>query len=552
VSIALAPASSAGAQPVVRVRAETRIELRAERRPARVAIVGTLRDDLGSALPDRAVDLRAIPADPAFATARVIVRTSTDGSFEGELALPTGAYTLRALFEGDDDQERVEVERPLDLDHAEVRLEVVVPSGGRIDLDRAGVDVEVTARSTEGGAGIGIELVDELDRPLGSARTDARGLARLHVPARALGGPGAGRLVVRSHADARRAQAQTEVPVVRYRATRVSLSASVRQGTPGDAVVLRGRLSDSAGPLDRKAIGIFVAGAHHATVLSRSDGTFSVPTELDDGQAGRWVVQARFDSDAPWRGSSRSAELTIDVSSTNSAPWLALGVCSLLSLLLLWLIARRSPRRAAPERAVSIVPQPPGVVAARRRRLGADRFDLSGVVLDVRGDEPIPSAEVTLETAAGPLRVPVDALGAFGLAAVPGGSATLEVIAPGYGAVRASFAFPHRGECSDLVVRLESLRGRALAALLPIAQAIAPGRRGVGVWTPRELVRRAGRAQAAALEQLAADVERAGWGREPPTADGVARIEREAGELAGKLGPPDPPTRVDESEPGSL
>ena len=53
-------AAGAAAQPRVRVRAESRIELRTERpdAPGSVLLQGVLRDDLGAPLPGREVELQ--------------------------------------------------------------------------------------------------------------------------------------------------------------------------------------------------------------------------------------------------------------------------------------------------------------------------------------------------------------------------------------------------------------------------------------------------------------------------------------------------------------
>lgn len=544
---------TAHAQPTVRVRAESRIELRAERRPEQIAVLGALRDDLGEPLADRPVEVRAIAADVALAPARAVARTRADGRFTVELALPTGAWRLVALFEGDEEHERVEVERALDLDRADVALRVTVPGGGRLDLDVASHAVQVEAQSEEGGGALTVELVDELDRPLGAETTDASGHARFAVASRALGGPGAGRLVVRSQPDARRAGAQTEVPVVRFRATSLELTASVREGKRADPVHLAGRLSDRGGPLDRKAVGIYAGGKHLATVLTDGDGRFALDTTIDGSPASRWSVIARFASDAPWRGSSASNAIEIEVASGGAGPWIWLLASIVLSVALLFFITRRAPRPAAASRAAPPAPVA-GVATGRRRGLRADRSDLGGVVLDLRDDDPIAHARVVLTGAAGVQMVPVDPLGAFHVGELAPGTWGLRVEADGFSAEATAVNVPHRGEWSALCVRLVSLRARALDAFEIVARAaVAPGRFR-GVLTPRELVRRAGaeRAHAAGMDVVAREVERAGWGPEVPTEVQVEEIERGARAAADRLAEADPIARVDEPEQGSL
>ncbi|MBW2465028.1 MAG: hypothetical protein JRH11_25490, partial [Deltaproteobacteria bacterium] len=56
--IAISCAAPAAAQPTVLVRAESRIELRTERAPNRLVLLGALRDDLGFALAGQPIHLR--------------------------------------------------------------------------------------------------------------------------------------------------------------------------------------------------------------------------------------------------------------------------------------------------------------------------------------------------------------------------------------------------------------------------------------------------------------------------------------------------------------
>ena len=114
----IATAGSVQAQPTVRVRAETRIELSAESDELGPRIRGRLYDDAGDPLPRERVTLR-VDAPDGTQTVRSF-ETDALGWFETHLPMnPDDAYEAEVLFEGDDLHERVRVRRTLDLRRAE-------------------------------------------------------------------------------------------------------------------------------------------------------------------------------------------------------------------------------------------------------------------------------------------------------------------------------------------------------------------------------------------------------------------------------------------------
>src|SRR5688500_12960904 len=213
----------AEAQPRVRVRAESRSELRTRRLPDAGVVAGVLRDDPGEPLPARPVQIRLEAVGGNGYAIREETLTDTRGEFRLEATLPIGEYILRATFREDDVYQRFEAQRRLDLHRADVRLSI--HGGGSLDLDEALHPIEVTAQSAEGGAGLQIQLLDELDRPLAEGTTDARAHVSFVLHASVLGPPGAGRLKARSRPDDRHAEAQTEVLIVRFRQTFLLLRA---------------------------------------------------------------------------------------------------------------------------------------------------------------------------------------------------------------------------------------------------------------------------------------------------------------------------------------
>ncbi len=519
--------SRASAQLSVRVRAESRIELRTEREAGRVIVIGVLRDDLGEQLADREVTLHAQSTDGVRGERRT-VRTDETGQLRAEFALPVGAYRLGATFAGDADHERVEVERALDLDRADVRLRVNVPAHGRLRLDVPEHVIDILAESAAGGAGLRVELADELGRTLGTGTTDPEGRLRFVVRSDQLGPPAAGRLVARGAADALRADAQTEVPVVRVSPTRLILALAHSRVQVGEQLRAHGRLTDHAGrPLPREAVGLFDRSEHLATVLTDESGAFDVRVEAT--HEGVRELVARYDSDAPWRESSASTVVRVEVASTSGRPlgWL-FGTMGLTALALLWLGSRgrKRPALAPPQ---GPTPRSAGVVAGQRRGR-ADRADLGGTVLDVRDDEPVAGARVSISRggAADSFRATESAqAGSFALEDLPPGAYELRIEAAGYSHCAHSLVIPHRGEWSAIRVRLDSLRDRALDAVVPVAAEYLP-QRALETATPREVLERA-RAHGAVptgLPDLTARAERAAYAAAPPTATDVEATER--------------------------
>ncbi|HEY8431279.1 MAG TPA: carboxypeptidase regulatory-like domain-containing protein, partial [Sandaracinaceae bacterium] len=491
-------------------------------------VTATLRDDLGQPLPDRPVEVQVRePGGRSLGTRRA--STDTAGAARVTFPLETGRYEIVARWLGDDGYDAVHVQQPIDLDLAYVRLAVVVGGGGRLDLDEPSHEVEVRASSAEGGAGLTVEVRDELDRELARATTDARGTARIAIASETLGPPAAGRLVVRTPGDARRARAQTEVPIVRFRTTHLELEAAAERIVRGERVSVSGRLFDSQGPIPRRAVGLFADGAHVATLLTDDEGRFARELELD-ADDGVVEVSARFASDAPWRTSASSAPVAIAIEGAGSTPWPWLAAPMIACALALGLLGRRA-RRAAPERPrrePSIAP--PGIAPARAATLGAQQRDVAGRVLDADEGTPIASATVRLRevSLASEVRAETDAEGRFALARLEGEAWTIEVTAPGYERITGSVRVPHRGQWSAMTVRLRSLRELALRKYRPVAEALAPQPQWWAFWTPHELAGRASARARAEVEALTARVEEAVYAAPHPREEDVAEIGERA------------------------
>ncbi len=537
-AIALTLPTVSVAQPIVRVRAETRIELQVDRGPT-VRITATLRDDRGDPLRDRALNVRIAQADGP-GVERASGRTDDRGRVEVDFDIQqTGTYRLEAQYAGDSSYRGVEVAQNVDLGRAHVRLLMTAESGrlDRLDLDRASHEVRVAAESEIGGANLDVRLENEMGQALASGTTGAGGTVQLTIHSADLGVPAAGRIVVRTEGDSLRAPAQTEVLVVRYRPTAVALTVAQRHVEAGRAVLVEGTLSTSQGPLARKAIGIFTGERHLETVLTDAEGRFRDRVVLEQNE-GDVPLQARFESDAPWRPEALSEPIviTIEPRGATPAPWLSIpiAVSALLLLGLWWRGRRQAPGQ--PEQRPSRRPAPPGIqLGAPGSTRQAGHTDVAGVVLDADEANPLGGAQVVLRRGDETLTQASDEDGRFLFDDVPSGRWKLRAQRAGYEAREATVELPHRGQLRGLQIRLRSLRHLVLRRFSPLAEALTPSRRWWAFWTPRELADRARGGERGAVGQVALEVEEIAYAASPPEADRVEEVGRRARRLADAI-----------------
>jgi hypothetical protein len=521
----------AQAQLTVRVRAESRIELRARLTAEGASVEGTLRDDLGAPLPGRAVRVGCLTED-GRSLGREDVRTDARGDFRHRFHAE-GTRQVRAIFTGDDGYRRIEALQRLEPGRAHVRLDVRGPAGGRLDLDREVHDLAVEATSPSGGVGLEIEVLDEVGRTVAAGLTDAASRHTFQLRSADLGPPSAGRLVVRTAGDARRARAQTELPVVRFRSSALTMEAGVDEGR----IRVAGQLADSQGPLPRRAVGIFVDGSHRDTVLTDDGGRFLRRLPAAD-LSGEVTVEARFASDAPWHTDARAEPVTLRLAPPRSAPWSWLLASIGISVGAAWWVGRTGRRPQEDEDATRPASAPGIEVGEPEGRLAAaGRRDVSGVVVDVEeGRRRIEAATVRLE-AEGRIvaEACTDARGRFAFDDLPDGRFRLEVSAAGYAAESLPVSLPHRGGLSGLTVRLESLRRRALVIYRPVAEALTSPSRWLHA-TPRELLGRTSRPPA--LEALLRRVELALYGSAPLEETDLTRLAEDADRVQAALEEP--------------
>ncbi|MEQ8454660.1 MAG: carboxypeptidase regulatory-like domain-containing protein [Sandaracinaceae bacterium] len=539
-----APPSTVRAQPVVRVRAESRIELRVERAPGEVRVTGVLRDDRGEPLTDQSVEVRV--SDAAGRTvAREVTRTGVSGQLSARFPVDPTASRLSATFSGDERYRGVDVAQQLDLGRAHVRLGLARDDGqrlDRLDLDLESHELRVRAESAEGGDGLSVTLRSEVGDLLATGTTGADGTAVLRVRSERLGPPAADRLIVATDGDERRARAQTEVLVVRYRDATLSLEATPSRLEPGAALRMEGRLYDRAGPLPRRAVGLFAERRHEPpllldTVLTDREGRFAREVTLGEGSSGTVGVRARFTSDAPWRPSAESETAPITLTPPSAAPWPWLLVpMALCALAIFWVSRRSAPEPTRASITAVPPPAPPGIEAAERRGArGAAFRDVGGRVLDSDSGTAIAAAVVTLRLGDSTRETRSDAAGAFSFSQLAEGEHRLSVDAPGYESRDAVVPIPHGGGWLDARVRLRSLRELAVRHYASVAERLAPGRRWWALWTPRELLERARRDARAEATSLTEAVERAAYAAPHPSPEDVQEIGRRSESVSRSL-----------------
>jgi hypothetical protein len=535
-------ASIARAQPTLVVRAESRIELDVVHDADGLFVTGALRDDLGVPLAgeDVSLELSHAVASTHQRGSHVltrVVRATADGTFSTHFRVEASDYVVDAAYEGASEHLGTRATRFYDLDRAHVTLRLALEGGARVDLEVPTHLLTITASSDAGGAGLEMQITDEIgSADLGHGASDADGVLRVAIASDRLGPPAAGRLVVRTHGDATRAEAQSELPIVRFRATHVSLALDRDVLGAGDELVLSGTLTDGVRPLERDAISL-VSGDHVlATVLTDDAGAFR--TTLDESAfvdlEGIVPIVARFDGAAPWVPGSESEARTIEIRRPMAIGWLWAFVPIVIAALAVRWSMRPAPGAApAPRRADGAA----GVALGARRTIVAHRFDVTGVVRDAISGEPIAGALVRTREQ----EQVTTSTGAFALVATRE-SASLVVSHPEYLPLEVALALPHRGEHEGMQVRLGNRRAAAFASLRRVAVELAPDGEIALALTQREIFEllRSRGASPPALPELVARVEVACYADVPPDDDEIARIRASAGVVLGSP-PPRPP-----------
>jgi len=524
-------AATASAQPTVTVRAESRLELDVRRDADELVVSGALRDDLGVPLAgdDVSLELSRAVASAHERGRHVLTRVitaGTDGTFSTRFTIEPGDYVVDAAYEGAPEHVGTRATRFFDLDRAHVTLRLSLDGGTRIDLGDLEQELTIVASSESGGAELAMIVASESGgAELAHGVTDASGTLHVTLTSAQLGPPAAGRIIVRTHGDATRAEAQSELPVIRFRATHTTLTISRSVLGSGDSIEASGSLTDGVAPLEREAIGIVTGDRVLTTVLTDEHGEFHATlddTAFRDLEEGPVALVARFDGSAPWIPGSESAARTLALQRPIALGWIwALVSIAIAALIVRWSLRAQTGTAIRPRRSDGA----PGVALGARRTIVAQRFDISGLVRDTISGEPIAGASVSV----GDVLLRTDVNGTFALS-VQREATSLRVEHAEYLAVETALTLPHRGEHEGMQFRLASRRAVSFAALRQVAADLAPEGEVALALTQREIFEmlRTRGASPPALPDLVARVEVACYAVAPPDDGEISGIQQSA------------------------
>lgn len=593
------PARPAGADELrVRVRGESRLEVRPGRDGGDVVLRGVLVDDAGQGLGGATVSGRLSreagaesdggPADAATETAVRGARTCEGGAARAGVHLQESAGGLALALDTDDAGRfcvRLHLEAarylatftwpgtslvvgaatsvPFDAARQALTLRFD-PAPRVLALDSARVNVEVVATVDEGGApaigrGLPLSLSDERGASLGRDVTDATGRARFTVDGALLGPPGRGELRVAFDGNVDLSSARASLDVERHAG--VTVRVPTYETSPGgkppqaevpeDGIVIACSVTTVKGAVEEGAVearvGEVVVGAapvEHG--VARPELVFSTPADAVD-------VRLRYVPTSPWLRSDGETTIRVPLSHaalSSKAPVLIAGLAVLAFFFFGRLTASaKKPKPSVEDEAAALDTHEPqaGVLVLEAADDGAAPV-WRGRVVDAHDRHGLGGANVWIEQGSFEGRTIVarartDADGHFELvgAGPSAPNATgAQLVAEARLHARHTQALPRPGELSiALVARKRAVLARLVAwarhAGHPFDARPEP--------TPGH-VRRAA-ARDAGTARWADAIEQAAFGRGDVDADVEAHIDRlrpeKANVGAGSEGPGRPP-----------
>jgi len=528
-TVVLSSAAAVSAEPSLRVRAQVSIELHTAPTPTGLRLLGTLRDDLGAPLANR--DLTAyFDAQTQRGQMRGrVARTDDTGRFGMPIACGT-ATACRATveFDGDAYHERTATSQLVETQRAELQLAFLQPRDLNVSLDAPYTQVVVQALSSVGGAHVHLALENELGRVLGTGTTDADASLQMQIDSDLLGEPGLGELVLRAAGDATRTAARASKPLVRTRGTGTALRAqydAVRQ-----ELRVTAQLHTRVGPVAQRAVGLFVDDRHLATLITDARGMAERTLGARDTrlEQGSHTLVARFESDLPGLGSSRSQPVALHVEPPprpNSAWLIAPALASIAFTI--W-SARRVQRVGASK--LSAPRQSADVqLGTSARGRTPPSHTITGKVSEADSGRAVPATLLLTGPADAQTMVSVREDGEFSSGSLATGHYRVRVLSPGYEPAAFELTIPHHGRGSDLRVALRSLRALALNAYAEVAdRAVTQGEPCTA--TVRETLAAAisGGLTGPSFEPLAQSVEQIAYARAVPFEDDLRAVQRTA------------------------
>jgi len=545
--------STLAAEPVLHVRARSRIDLQSiQRVPGGLLIRGTLVDTgLGVPIAGHTV---AISVDGEHGFYRYAEPSDGEGRFRWKVPLPLGQYTLKLAAGGDTEYAPAEpLVRTVDVGRRTPNVRIEAPR--EISVRELQLFVTVEAEDPEGDvdAGLGLSVPEPgparaVELPV-TLELDGKAIARLRtrggrvehsIDVAQLGAPGAQpMLTVRYYGDELRNAAQASRTVRVTTPTFLTLRSSSTELPWKGSVDLEGELSDSGGPVASGRVSLTVpdSGQELASVLTDESGHFRARLEGGVLRPGTRFVEARHQPVVSFREPSRSPALALELKAPEPrsavfyiSPMLLLVAFGLATLL------RRRPWRSLTKRRAAVkearaARQSAGLTEGRPRLLSNLRaphdFGLSGQVCELPAGDPVPTASVSVNAGDVDRMLAVDEEGRFAVESLPPGPIVVEITAPGFVAERFERTLPHRGELRGTRILLVPIRQKIFAAYQKVALPLFPDPALAGTWTPRELLDHVARRNLIVdeLAALTSVVEEAYFGPRLPDGTVLAQTE---------------------------
>jgi hypothetical protein len=477
----------------VRIAAATRLEGRIDKNtgsPNGVVVRGTLRDDVGSPVPNSHIEIvfyeaqgdapatlpmpRRCPEavspgahQPHFAPDEYVVDTDASGSFCIQTSLFAERGTMKLRFGGRGLYDGTAAEIPFDLSRPAVAM-AFDPEPAIVSLDRptysVGVRVSAPGVSKNGWR---VLLTDERGHALGGADVDPDGLARVEVRTDDLAGPGTGQL------SATLEGASVAGPAISHaieRHARVELEPEDAnpQGVPEDGIPIAVRASSSRGTVNSGAVEVGVGQRSVGAEVLRNGKTVVVAT-FGSAESRSIMAFLRYVPTAPWWEPGAARSITIGVRAPSS--WRRAPLILLCLAVVAWMMRGFFPRlRPRAEREPATAKPAAGDVQLVRRHRTDEGW--AGHVVDAHDGSAVAGATVEVLIPAFPgaregasgvgLQTRTDEAGDFAISAATFGSgAVLRVSAPWHAPLERPLPPP-----SKVAIPLVARRRRLLERLV--------------------------------------------------------------------------------------
>jgi hypothetical protein len=503
---------SAGAAPVLTVRARTAIKLAPIHRVAGgIEVSGRLIDQTGRLPVAWATIGVRLDGEHTWLT------TDDDGYFAHVFAVATGVHSLEVAYAGD----RHHTPSTASIEGFDVTKEAVrlsLRSRQEVASSAQTTPVVVQAATDSGPVAIEVELSaaaigpDELREPrlLARLHTDANGRAETHLAVSELGAPGRKQLKVRFAGNDAYDVASAVAELLVTTETTLDLRLDDRQVPFENHVVGRGHLRERDGNAVAGAlVGLTAGGKRVADALTDREGAFTMKVSASELGAGRTVLQAAYESPDAWRRNARSAPAAVVVGDPRPVPIaysIAAFAATAVTVMVLvslrtrpWaaLVARwrggaatsrpPGPRSGPPE------PAPPGFMPARPSLTSslrrAQELDFTGQVRDCVTLTPVSGATLLLQHDGGATRTETASRqGSFRIDDLAAGQWAVVVSCDGYVAERFAVQIPHRGELRGTFVDLVPVREQIFRIYRRAALPLLPDPAKWGIWTPRQIL----------------------------------------------------------------